>query len=179
MRARLIAAARALFASQGFAATGTPEIVERAKVTRGALYHHFADKTALLHAVVSAEAEALAAEIERLSKPSRDPQEALRAGTRAFFAAMKHPGRARLLLIEGPAVLGLAEMERIDAAGGRATLLAGLSAARPEVKKAELVALAQLLSAGFDRAALAISEGAPEAPYLAAMMRLIGAVAEG
>ena len=58
-----MAAARALFEKQGFAATGTAEIVAAAHVTRGALYHHFADKTALFHAVCQQVAQEVADEI--------------------------------------------------------------------------------------------------------------------
>ena len=53
-KARVLAAAHMLFSRQGFAATGTPEIVAAANVTRGALYHHFSDKQALFAAVVTA-----------------------------------------------------------------------------------------------------------------------------
>src|SRR5271167_1827275 len=51
-RGALLAAARELFAAKGFAATGREEIAERAGVTRGALYHHFASKTHVAAAVV-------------------------------------------------------------------------------------------------------------------------------
>jgi AcrR family transcriptional regulator len=64
MRRRLLVSARALFVERGYADTGTPEIVNAAGVTRGALYHHFADKRALFRAVVEAEAAVVAAAIE-------------------------------------------------------------------------------------------------------------------
>ncbi|HZN15778.1 MAG TPA: helix-turn-helix domain-containing protein, partial [Acidimicrobiales bacterium] len=51
-KAALLAAARELFAENGFAATGRDDIAERAGVTRGALYHHYDSKEALLRAVV-------------------------------------------------------------------------------------------------------------------------------
>ena len=163
--------ARRLFTEKGFADTGTPEIVREAKVTRGALYHHFADKTDLFRHVVLSEAQALAAEIEGVSDID-PPLEALAKGSEVYFAAMATPGRAQLLLIEGPSVLGIAEMDRIDAGAGRASLAAGLKALRPDFDAAALAAMATVLSAAFDRAALAISEGEDVAPFAGAMMRL-------
>ncbi len=60
MRAALIRARRHLFAKHGFAGTATPDIVAMAGVTRGALYHHFADQEALFDAVIRQEADAVA-----------------------------------------------------------------------------------------------------------------------
>ena len=54
-RTRLVAAARALFAADGYAATGKGPILAAAGVTRGALYHHFADKQALFAAVCASD----------------------------------------------------------------------------------------------------------------------------
>ncbi|MBF9035494.1 TetR family transcriptional regulator [Rhodobacterales bacterium HKCCE2091] len=168
MRERLVSAARDLFVQKGYADTGTPEIVRAAGVTRGALYHHFSDKADLFRAVVETEADQLRAEIEAGSE-GRAPDIALADGSRAFFAAMARPGRVRLMLIDGPAVLGPAEMDRIDAGGGRAALAAGLAEARPDLDAEAVTARAVLLSAAFDRAALAVAAGAGAGPYEAAL----------
>ena len=64
MRARLLDVARSLFVERGFHETSTPEIAMEAKVTRGALYHHFEDKLALFRAVVEREADSVASVIE-------------------------------------------------------------------------------------------------------------------
>lgn len=173
MKARLIAAARALFVEKGFAETGTPEIVRAAEVTRGALYHHFADKTDLFRAVARAEAAALREEIDAKARATSGAGDALEAGTAAFFEAMAAPGRCRVLLVEGPAVLGPDEMDAIDAGGGRASLADGIRAARPELSETDVAALALLLSAAFDRAALAISGGTAPAPLIDALGVLV------
>lgn len=174
-RAALIRAARALFVEKGFAETGTPDIVKAAQVTRGALYHHFADKTDLFRAVVEIEAKAVAAAIEA---DSQDPVDALDAFTRggdAYFRAMKAPGRARLLLIDGPVVLGPTEMARIDALTGGDELLQGLqyAAENGDIGDVPLEPLAELLSAAFDKAALQIANGKPAAPYKRAVTALL------
>ncbi len=178
MRARLIATARKIFAEKGFADTGTPEIVKAAEVTRGALYHHFADKTDLFRAVVRVEAEAVAKDIDAAAKAGA-ASDALEAGTRAYFAAMSVPGRVRLLLVDAIAVLGPAEVDDIDAGAGRATLVTGLSTALPLVDDAEIGALATVLSSAFDRAAMAVADGADPDTYIAALSRLMRVISDG
>ena len=174
MRERLMASARALFVEKGFAETGTPEIVRHAEVTRGALYHHFADKTDLFRAVAVAEADAVRADIEEMSKDMDRAEDAMRAGTSAFFRAMAREGRARILLIDGPAALGVREMDDIHASRARASLAEGLRALLPGASDLRIETLAITLSAAFDRAALAISEGEPAQAYEDALMELIG-----
>ena len=88
---------------------------------------------------------------------------------------MTVPGRARLLLLDGPAVLGPQTMAELDRSLGGATLRQGLAEAMRRVDPVELDALADCLSAAFDRAALAIAGGADPAPYCAAITRLIDA----
>src|SRR5690606_33015570 len=119
-RAALIAAARPLFDKKSYAETGTPDIVTAAGVTRGALYHHVADKQALFAAVVEAEAEMVAAEIDAATSSPSSTREALLVGGDAFLRAMSLPGRTRLLLLDGPSVLGRTAMDEIDTRhGGR------------------------------------------------------------
>ena len=176
-RADLIAAARTLFVEKSYAETGTPEIVAAAGVTRGALYHHFPDKQALFRAVVEKEAEAVAAEIEAAAPETLAPRDALMAGSDAYLAAMRAPGRTRLLLLDGPAVLGRAAMDEIDGRHGNRTLREGLVAAMRSgaVRKLPVDALTLLLAALFDRAALATDAGAPPDDH----RQVIAALIEG
>jgi AcrR family transcriptional regulator len=160
-RTALLEAARELFVEKGYAATGTPEIVARAQVTRGALYHHFDDKAAIFTAVIEQEAKATAEAIEAATPPSLPPLEALITGGKVYLEAMKEKGRARLVLVEGPTVLGRERLEEIDAQNGNRTLAEGLQAAMDAglIKKLPLGPLTAQLGAAFDRAALAVESG--------------------
>lgn len=174
-RADLIAAARALFTEKTYAGTSTPEIAAAAGVTRGALYHHFADKQALFLAVAEREAEIVAAEIERAAPAAGDPVATLLAGGRAFLEAMRAPGRTRLLLLDGPSVLGRAAMDDIDARHGNRTLREGLVAAMRAgaIRNLPVDALTTQLGALFDRAALAVEDGADAEAHLAVLAALL------
>jgi AcrR family transcriptional regulator len=107
-REALIAAARPLFAAHGFADAALETIVRAAGVTRGALYHHFADKTELFAAVferVEGEVatrmgEAIAADDEA------DPVEVMRQGAGFWLDACSDPEIQRIVLVDAPAVLG-------------------------------------------------------------------------
>ncbi len=160
-RSALLQAARALFVRQGYAATSTPEICAAAGITRGALYHHFVDKKDLFRAVLEHEAASVRAGIETAAPVGASPRDALVAGAEAYLDAMTLPGRTRLLLIEGPAVLGLAELRDLDERHAAGSLAEGLRAAGAGVDAGgpPLAALSALLSAAFDRAALDIDAG--------------------
>ncbi len=175
-RADLMAAARRLFIERGYADTATPDIVAAASVTRGALYHHFEDKKALFRAVVEREAEAVAAEVDAASPDSLPALDALIKGGEAYLAAMREPGRTRLLLLDGPAVLGRTDMDAIDNRHSTRSLRAGITFAVREgamPSTLPIEAVTALLSAAYDRAALAIETGGNDTDYRAAMEDLL------
>jgi AcrR family transcriptional regulator len=161
-RSALIAAARASFVAHGYDKTTTPDLAVAAKVTRGALYHHFEDKRELFHAVVDAENAALARDIERATLDETDFIRALIEGGRAYLKSMQVPGRTRLLLVDAPAILTRKELEDIDAANGERTLRDVLRLAQQQgaIRMLPLNELSYVLSGAYDRAALAMGAGA-------------------
>ncbi len=174
-RAALIQAARRLFTEKGFAKTGTPEIVEAAQVTRGAMYHHFADKADLFLAVAMQCAQEVADRVDRDSQGATSPLDGLMQGAQAYFAAMAEDGRAYLLLVEAPSALGAEQRLRISELSGEKELHEGLAAAVPAAiaAHAPMPELTSLVSAAFDHAALAIATGASPKKYEVAMHLLL------
>ena len=114
-RAALITAARALFAEKGFADTSTEEIVQRAQVTRGALYHHYRDKEDLFRAVFEAVEAELAGRLMRAATLGKNPLDQLQRGFAAFLDACLERDVQQIVLIDGTSVLGWDEWQRIDA----------------------------------------------------------------
>lgn len=167
--------ARELFVERGYSETATPDIVAAAGVTRGALYHHFADKRGLFLAVVEREAAQVAAEIAAAAGKAVSARDALVRGIAAYFDAMAAPGRSRLLLLDGPAIMGLESGRATDRDHAEASLHSGLEAYLRETGSdlAGLEPVARLLSASFDRAVLAIAAGESREAYEQAIIRLI------
>jgi AcrR family transcriptional regulator len=178
-RAALIAVGRFLFMEKGYANTSTPEIVAAANVTRGALYHHFADKADLFLAVARRAAEEIAGAIAEQSDDVSSPLDALIASAEAYFRAMAENGRARLLLLDAPSILTPAQVDELSDLAGATELREGIAALlRSNASGAMPVdELTALLSASFDRAALAIASGAQEAPYRSAIELLLRGLA--
>ncbi|WP_240492047.1 TetR/AcrR family transcriptional regulator [Mycobacterium alsense] len=107
-RDALIAAARPLFASPGFADVSMEAIVRDAGVTRGALYHHFADKTELFAAVFEQVEGEMATRMGEAIAASgeTDPVEIMRLGSAFWLDACADPEVRRIVLMDAPAVLG-------------------------------------------------------------------------
>lgn len=126
----LVDAARELFADRGYANVGTEEIVKRAGVTRGALYHHFrGGKEELFRAAVVQVSAETAQRVRDTARATPDPWEALVNGIDAFLDACARPEVQRILLVDGPAVLGWDVWRAIDADYGLGLLEGALQRA--------------------------------------------------
>jgi AcrR family transcriptional regulator len=178
-RAALLKAAKAVFSEQGYEAASTEEIVRRAKVTRGALYHHFEDKRALFDAVASEVAGDIAARIDKVT-PMDEPLQALIVGTGAFLDACLDPAVRRIYLIDAPAVLGWHRWREIDAPHGVRSLREGVTAMLAQRSDDALAVepTTFLLAGAFNEAALWIAEAKDEKAARRAMDRALAALIE-
>jgi AcrR family transcriptional regulator len=115
-RGRLIATARRLFAEKGFAATSTEEILGEAGVSRGALYHHFPSKTDLFQASFEAVEDELTAGVLQVATDSgeTDPMRVLEVGFAAFLDQCTNPEVQRIVMLDGPTVLGWDRWHELD-----------------------------------------------------------------
>jgi AcrR family transcriptional regulator len=107
-RGRLISTARRLFAEKGFAATSTEEILSEAAVSRGALYHHFPSKTDLFQAAFEQVEDEVTAQVLQAATQDgeTDPMRILQIGFDAFLDQCLNPEVQRIVMLDGPTVLG-------------------------------------------------------------------------
>ncbi|MBX4998226.1 TetR/AcrR family transcriptional regulator [Rhizobium lentis] len=105
-RVKLIAAARKAFAEKGYAAASMDELTAEAGLTRGALYHNFGDKRGLLAAVVDQIDTEMAARAQAIGARAGDDWQGLLAEGAAYIEMALDPEVQRIVLLDGPAVLG-------------------------------------------------------------------------
>jgi AcrR family transcriptional regulator len=161
-RAALVDTARRLFVEKGYHHTGTAEVVAEAGVgTRGALYHHFADKRALFEAVfINVEQDLAMEAAKNLADPADGALNQLRQGLIGFLDASLTPHVQRILLIDGPAVLGWVRWRELESLYGLGAIRAMLERAVEEGDLAAgqpVDALAHALLAAADETALFIA----------------------
>jgi AcrR family transcriptional regulator len=165
-RAELMRVARALFAERGYAGVGTEQIVARAKVTRGALYHHFADKKDLFRAVHEELEQELVAQVGEQIAGIEDTWELAVTGVRAFLDACADPALRQIALIDAPSVLGWEEWRAVDARYGLGLVTFGLRNGMDAgvFREQEVTPLAHLLIGAMTEAAMMVANAAdPEA----------------
>lgn len=158
-RAQLVDVATRLFAERGYAGVGTEEIVRQAGVTRGALYHHFADKRELFRAVHEGVERDLVQRIGAGVTGVTDPWEVMVAGMRAYLDACTEPTVMQISLIDAPSVLGWEEWREIDARYGLGLVTTALRAAMDTgaLRRHPVEPLAQLLLAAMAEAGLMVA----------------------
>ena len=113
-RRALLKAARRSFTAQGYTAASLDAIAAKARVTKGALYHHFADKQALFDAVVVSLQAEMTEAVDAEVSAERDRWQRLKRGIAAFLDACGETSYRRLVIHEAPAVLGMERFRKID-----------------------------------------------------------------
>jgi AcrR family transcriptional regulator len=158
-REALIEAALELFTERSYARVGTEEIVTRARVTRGALYHHFEDKRDLFRAAFERVEGDLMERIGATMEDARDPWELMIGGMRAFLDACEEPAVKQIALIDAPAVLGWQEWREIDNRHGLGLTRAALQGAvdAEALRPIAVEPMAHLLVAALSEAAFVIA----------------------
>lgn len=129
-RAALVAAGRHLFGQRGFADTSVEEIARQARVTTGALYHHFPTKAALFEAVFEQVHRDIMAASGAAAAAAPDEVEFLARAFEVFLDAILEPAAQRILITDAPAVLGLARFTDLDERFAFAAIADRLRAAR-------------------------------------------------
>jgi AcrR family transcriptional regulator len=158
-RTALTAAARELFAARGYAGVGTEEIVQRAGVTRGALYHHFSGKEDVLRAVLHDLARELAEASATAALKETDQWRQILAAVDAFLDACIDPAVQRIMMTDAPSVLGWDEWREIDSRYGLGLVRASLENAMETglIARQPVAPLAHLIVGALDEAAMYIA----------------------
>jgi AcrR family transcriptional regulator len=178
-RRALLDAARSVFAERGYHEAAAEEIVRRAGLTRGALYHHFEDKKDLFRAVVDEMEGEIDEEIEEAESAASGLPEAVMAGYRAFIDAVLDPEMRRTFFLDGPSVLGW-EWHQIDARHAVGKIEEGLESLIAEgfMEPQPIKAMARLINGVLLEAAFFVATSEePEAArdeVWGAMERLLG-----
>jgi AcrR family transcriptional regulator len=174
-REALLGAARRLFAANGYDGTGTEQIVAEARVTRGALYHHFRDKADLFRAAMAEAAGEVAMRLtdEQLAEESVSPLNDVREGVGAFLDVCVDGGGdfQRIVLVDGPRVLGADAWDQLVERYGRGLLEEWLSRAitAGDIEPVPVRPLARLLIAMLTEASLTIAGSSDPASVRAEM----------
>jgi AcrR family transcriptional regulator len=156
--------AQHLFETVGFAGTTIDAIVARAAVAKGAFYHHFRSKESIFAVVVDLLQARLARQVSIFAAKGTTPVARLRLGLRAYMTSCANPKVRRVLLTDGPSVLGWPRWREIDNKYfGEMTRRAVAAALGPSALAAHVQAVASLISGAFAEAAM-LAAGTPDAP---------------
>jgi AcrR family transcriptional regulator len=180
-RAALIAAGRRLFGEHGFAATSVDDLARAARVTTGALYHHFPAKTALFETVFEAVHGELMAASASAAAGATGEADALARGFDAFLDAVLEPDVQRIIITDAPAVLGLARFTELDERYAVSAIVAALQAAAAagRLHAGDPETIARLLLGALVRGSMLIAGSADPAATRESVGRAVRALLSG
>lgn len=182
-RAALVTAARALFAEHGFGGVGTQTIARAAGLSRGALYHQFADKIELFAAVYEAIEEDVARRLgDRIAAAgATDPIDVLALGADAWLDACAEREVQQIVLLDGPVVLGWQRWREIGMRYGlglvEGVLAQAIAAGR--IPEQPVPALAHVLVGALDEAALYVARADDQATASTEMREVVSRLVAG
>lgn len=178
---KLMEVAREMFSRQGYAEAAMEEIVKEAGVTRGALYHHFGSKEGLFQAVLASIQKEIGDRVEAEAAKSQDPWQQLLFGCLAFVSsAVEHRNR-RILLIDGPSVIGWETWRQMDEENSMRHLKEQLQSMQDQgyLRPVPIDALTHLLSGAMNEAVLWIAESTDQEQSLADISVTLTLLLEG
>ena len=180
-RSALVAAGRQLFGEHGFAATSVDDLARAARVTTGALYHHFPTKTALFETVFEAVHGELMAASASAAAGAADELDALARGFDAFLDAVLEPDVQRIIITDAPAVLGLARFTELDERYAVSAIVAALRAADAagRLHTGDPETIARLLLGALVRGSMLIASSADPAATRESVGRAVRALLAG
>ena len=172
-RRAILDRARQLFATQGYAATGTEEIIRDLGITRGALYHQFHNKLGVFRAVIVEAYSEITDSIRVQIQPLDTNWEQLITGCQAFLEVAQQEELRRLVFVEAPAVLAADDLTAIDQYGFgllRASIQLAVEEGQLNVLDAE--GFAHLVNGSLDELAAWVAQS-PEADRLKTAQGLV------
>ncbi|NUK02671.1 TetR/AcrR family transcriptional regulator [Streptomyces lunaelactis] len=180
-RRALLRESRRLFSTLGYSAVGLSEIVRAAGVTKGALYHHFDSKAELFRAVLEEVQQEVAEQVAATADAHEVAWDQLTTGCQAFLSASTAPAIQRIMLVDGPAVLGWSEWRAMNEATSARHLAEALTVLISEgtIAPQPVAPLTHLLSGAMNEAALwlaASTNPADLADTRAALARMLEAL---
>ncbi|WP_283814030.1 TetR/AcrR family transcriptional regulator [Afipia massiliensis] len=165
----IVSAARKLFMSRGFDAVSIDDIAIAAGIAKGGVYHHFSSKQSIFEVVLDRVQAELASQLNSRLAANKGPRtpETIAMNTYAYLKAASEPGLRRLILIDGPVVMGLQRWREMDDRHFFEAIHSGLVAIMgPKASRKQIDSAARLVTGAIMEAALAT--GASENPVAVA-----------
>jgi AcrR family transcriptional regulator len=180
-RAELLKTARELFAKRGYSALGMEEIAHAAHATKGAIYHHFADKLTLFREVYEIEQVALVDRIEQAVASIPDPWARVLTAARTFIDALTDEAPRRIIFVDAPSALGWQKWRELHSrfALGATRKLVRDATAAGILEPLPLEPLAQMILGLCDSSSMFLADAPNQARARSAVERTFLRILEG